>query len=365
MPLKIVKFNDTRHGPNWYIRGSVSIRLPDGTRRSSGPKFESTETTDRVAADGLCARRTIVLLDELAHGKRVGHSFAEAALSYMERPGASIRERRFALALFDAWRDLPLAGINQETIDRRIRDRYAAAKPSTILRALVKPATAILHHAAARGWCAEPKFQRPKEPRGRKRWLPYEVAERLIAACHGSVKHLRPLIVALLYTGARIGELLDLEWADVDLSARWAVLRGTKNGQDRGIALHQRVVIELANLPHREGHVFLSRSGRRWRDTKRARGGQIETAWRTLLARAGIEDFTPHGCRHTCSTWLTMAGTQEQIRDEQLGHASTSIGRGYSHVPRSTLIAAVDRLEWPVICENAVSAPPSAAGATR
>jgi integrase len=48
-------------------------------------------------------------------------------------------------------------------------------------------------------------------------WLKHDEAERLIAACS---PHLQPLVITLLYTGARIGEVLWLEWSNVDLERR-------------------------------------------------------------------------------------------------------------------------------------------------
>jgi large subunit ribosomal protein L6 len=50
--------------------------------------------------------------------------------------------------------------------------------------------TAILTHAAKRGWCDRPMFDRPKEPPGKTRWLSVDEAEALIAA---SADHLRPI----------------------------------------------------------------------------------------------------------------------------------------------------------------------------
>jgi len=39
-----------------------------------------------------------------------------------------------------------------------------------------------------------------------------------------------------------------------------------------------------------------------------------------------------------------MAGVHEQVRDEIMGHASSDMGRRYSHVPRASLTEAIDRL---------------------
>jgi len=92
------------------------------------------------------------------------------------------------------------------------------------------------------------------------------------------------------------------------------------------------------------GTVFRARRNAEY--VEREGGGRFKTGWRNTLRRAGLTgaDLRPHDLRHTCSTWLTMAGVHEQVRDELLGHASSDMGRRYSHIPRPSLIEAVDKL---------------------
>jgi integrase len=62
-------------------------------------------------------------------------------------------------------------------------------------------------HAAKPKLCDKPAFERPKQPRGRVRWITFEEADRLIASC---APHLVPLVTFMLFTGCRIGEALAL-----------------------------------------------------------------------------------------------------------------------------------------------------------
>src|SRR5262249_22772989 len=156
-----------------------------------------------------------------------------------------------------------------------------------------------------------------------------------------------------MLTGARLSEALKLQWPDVNLQQRWLVFRGTKRnkkprtrramrrdddrgGEDRGVPIHPQLQMALANLPadHSEGPVFKTRFGRAYAEKRRPGGGQIKRAWAGVCGRAGVTNLTPHDLRHTCSTWLLMAGVDEQVRDEIIGHASSKMGRRYSHVPR-------------------------------
>jgi integrase len=73
--------------------------------------------------------------------------------------------------------------------------------------------------------------------------------------------HFQPLVFWLLSTGTRLSEAIELEWLDVNLIERRAVLRNTKNGSSRGVPLHASVAVALANLPHREGRVFRTNRG--------------------------------------------------------------------------------------------------------
>lgn len=327
MPLKLVQ----RHrGQVWYIRGSVrGIRVD-----------ESTRTSERAVAEDILIKRAAQLLEQSIHGDAVSRTFAEAALSYMEAGG----ERGRLAPLLKLLGKRPVGSIGQAEIDDAAKALYPHASPATRNRKVYTPMSAVLHHAARKKWCAKPVIARPKQPPGRVRWITYEEAERLIGA---AAPHLRPLVVFLLSTGARLSEALYLEWRDVDLSAGHVVFRptdhrGIKTDEARGVPLPPRAVAELANLPwDRKGMVFrrpagkIRKTGRIWlpyesRDGKG--GGQLKTAWNGMLKRAGIADFTPHDCRHTWATWHYRANRDVQALMALGGWKTPAMVFRYTHV---------------------------------
>lgn len=326
MPLKIVRHPGS---PNLYLRGTVRKHRI----------YETTGTADPHAAEAIRIKKEAEILHASIHGERTIRSFASAVLAYMEAPGSTIREGRFIFPLVDALGPMTLDQITQERIDELVARRFKGRAPSTILRNVITPITTVLNFAARRKWCDAPKFDRPPQPRGRSRWATYEEAGRLINAAS---PHIQRLIIFLLYTGARMGEALNLEMADVDYENRWLVFRDTKNGEDRGLPVHP--ALEPGLVLNRHGRALRTQRGEAYADHDDGGGGQIKTAWRATLRRADIRELRPHDLRHTFSTWLTMAGVHEQVRDELMGHASTSMGRRYSHVPRQSLIDAVARL---------------------
>jgi integrase len=111
-------------------------------------------------------------------------------------------------------------------------------------------------------------------------------ANRLIEAC---ADHLRPLVIFLIYTGARVGEALWLDWRYVDLERRQVIFPKTKNGEERGVPLAERVIDALNKLPHRKGEVFRRPDGlpyarpRNEEDENQSAGSRIKTAFRVGL----------------------------------------------------------------------------------
>lgn len=324
MPLRIVR----RHGsPNWYIRGTIRGVLVD----------ESTGLDDEKGAEALRAKREWDIINGQITGRRPVATFLEAAVTYMEAGG----EPRFVSPLLKHFGTTPLDDIDTAGIEAAARKLYPNASPSTRNRQVFTPVSAIIRHAAARGRAQLRPIERPRQPKGRLRWLRPEEAERLIAEC---ADHLRPLIVFLLYTGARMGEALSLTWSEVDLSRAHVTLLDTKNGEDRGVPLAPRVVAELANLRgERDGSVFRRHDGRAY--AEREGGGHIKTGFAGACRRAQIAPgFSPHGLRHTWATWH-YAQHRDLIGLMRLGGwKSERMVMRYAHVNVADLAAGIEAL---------------------
>lgn len=344
MPLKLTR----RHSsPYWYIRGSIRGISVD----------ESTGLSDRAAAEDVLAIRSAEIVQRSVHGDSATRTFAEAALSYMEAGG----ERTHLSPLIKYFGSRVLARIGQAEIDAAAKKLKPKAAPATLNRHIYTPMAAILHHAARKKWCDKPVIARPKEPKGRVRWITYEEADLLVASAPAN---LRPLVIFLLATGARLSEALYLDWREVDLSRGQVVFLDTKNGEDRGVPLHPRAVAALANLPHRNGAVFRRHyGGERWNGTMRPvgepyadrdgkGGGQVKTAWKSMLAAAKIDDFTPHDCRHTWATWHYRANRDIAKLMELGGWKSPAMVMRYTHVNTSHLASSIEAI-WDTPGEQA------------
>ena len=345
MPLKLVKRDRT---PFWILRGTVRGKRIE----------ESTETADRDVAEEVRVKREAELQHRHVFGARAVASFAEAVVVYLEAGG----QRRFLDPILEHFAKTPLAKIDQAAIDRGAKKLYPNAAPSTRNRQFYTPVSAVVKAAAASGLCDHRVIKRPKVDDEKIRWLSFEEANALIDK---SAPHLKPLIIFMLYTGARAGEALWLDWRNLSLQRSHVSLTDTKNGETRGVPLHSRVVAALAQLPHREGRVFLKPDGKPYPrpkpdvDADTSAGRRIKTGFKAACRRAGLgwyEDdkksgdpffvtyVTPHVCRHTWATWH-YATNRDLIALMKLGGwKSERMVLRYAHVNVAHLAPSIEAL---------------------
>ena len=173
--------------------------------------------------------------------------------------------------------------------------------------------------------------KRPTEPKGRERRLENEEEEILLKECRLSSQELEAIAIVAIETGARLGELLKLQWSHLNLEKRTAKLLDTKNGEDRAIPLSSRAVDALSRLKslpiNISGRVFY-----RW-----AAADSFNKVWVRVCTRAGIEDLRFHDLRHeACSRLSDKFHLHELMKIT--GHKSASMLARYYH-PRAEDLA--------------------------
>lgn len=340
MPRQRTALSLFRRGEIWWLRGTIRC----GQRKQR--VLESTGARDYADAQAVRDLRGREIWDSLSLGDRASVPFGQAARSYLEQRQPRAGDARRIARLVAYFGPRQLREIGQAAVDGAVKAicRPEAA-PGTRLRSVIIPLTAILTHAARRGWCDTPHFERPEQPKGRTVWLTPAQARALVDAAS---PHLRPLLVFFLCTGARVAEALDMQWSDVDLQARTCIFRDTKSGADRIVKLAPAAWEALANLPHRDGAVF-RRPGRAalpvgaaYADRGRDEGGQIKTAFNGARRRAGLpSDVTPHALRHTWATWF-QAVTRDPMRlKHEGGWGSLAMVERYAHLAPSAIAAEV------------------------
>ncbi|MGC1121956.1 MAG: site-specific integrase [Candidatus Methanofastidiosia archaeon] len=141
----------------------------------------------------------------------------------------------------------------------------------------------------------------------------------------------RAIVMTLLYTGARVNELCNLNLSDLHLERNEIVIRNTKTYQDRKVIISTKCVEALreyldSEVSKREA-VFTSRNGRR---ISRSR---VYAMVRTYGNLAGIQKrISPHVLRHTLATNMIAKGASVVEVKDQLGHRSIESTMRYVHL---------------------------------
>jgi integrase len=182
--------------------------------------------------------------------------------------------------------------------------------------------------------------RKPREPRGRVRFLDGEERKRLLEACKQSKsKDLYPFVFLALSTGMRRGEIASLEWRDVDLVRQVITLRETKNGTCRGVPIRGPIVEvlqERAKIKATDARLVFPGK----------RGGtaiDLTTPWQTAVRRASLRDFRFHDLRHSAASYLAMSGTSLLDIGSILGHKTTQMTKRYAHLSVDHLGSVLER----------------------
>jgi integrase len=202
------------------------------------------------------------------------------------------------------------------------------------------------------GWLEESpmrKVSKPKEPRGRVRFLSDDERKRLLEACRTSYNpRLYPAVVVSLSTGARKMEILSLRWRDVDFQRQTITLHDTKNGERRVLPL-QGHALELIQQ-HSNGSrmdsdfVFPSRNGKKPFDLRRA--------WTAALKESNIPNFRWHDLRHSAASYLAMNGATLAEIAEILGHKTLAMVKRYAHLSDAHTAGVVRRMNEKIFGES-------------
>jgi integrase len=179
---------------------------------------------------------------------------------------------------------------------------------------------------------------RPPINNARERYLTAEEAKRLLRACETSLNpQLKYLIPLLLYTGARVSELLHAEWKHIDLEKQQWLIPVTKNGAPRKVALSTAAVAILNGAPRFDKCPYVFPNPKTGKPFV-----TIKHAWQTARDEAKLPGLRLHDLRHACATFLTQSGVDLLTIGRQLGHKDYKSTLRYAHSTHDTLLAAVE-----------------------
>lgn len=334
------------HSPHWWVSFS-----------NCGRQYRlSTGTADRRLAEKIAATVRLQVDSEQwfpsspAQTKTVQELLGRYLVEHADRnkrPSSAKRDRGLAKHLLAAFGSLPLVEVTPE----RLADYKSSRRAEGGAARTVNMELALGRHAfnlAMREWrwCTLNPFtmvRREREAALCERWLTAGEEEQLLAVC---LPWLRNLVTMALHTGMRLGEILSLRWALVDLVHRRVMVQTVlaKTARARTIPLNETArlllaVHALSSSPEPGSLVFGTSCG-----TEHT-GSNVNRAFRLAVKRAKIAPVRFHDLRHTFATRLAQNDVDLYRIQRLLGHTSPTMTQRYAHHSTGSLAPAVSRLD--------------------
>ncbi len=131
----------------------------------------------------------------------------------------------------------------------------------------------------------------PEKDNIMERILTWEEEPKLLEECPD---YLRPILIVALNTGMRLGEILSLNWEQIDFESRLIRVDKTKSGRRRYIPVNEELLSELIRLETtngEKGYLFINpETGKPFTTLKKS--------YKSACARAGVTNLRFHDLRH-------------------------------------------------------------------
>ena len=340
----------------------IRVVSPDGTRHKRERKH--APISSRTAVGRWAAARERVLFERLLsppkdHPRKEVPTLQEFAPRFVDGHARANRQKPSGIAsktmilrlyLIPAFGRKHLDAIKSEDV-QRLKAQLEIKSPKTVNNILA--VLSILLKKAVEWDVIERMPCRIKLlpiEKGAAAFHDFEEYERLVDVARAIDQ--RTYLIVLLggEAGLRCGEMIALEWGDVDLAKRQLCVRrsdwngqvGTpKGGRQRYVPLTRRLTAALAEHRHlRSKRVFCQDD--RTPFTRQIVQGRMLLAARRANVRRGV-----HILRHTFCSHLSMRGAPPKAIQELAGHADLTMTQRYMHLSPAALDAAIGLLERP------------------
>lgn len=265
----------------------------------------------------------------------------------INKRGVASESKRLEVFLRYKWANKPLNQITAQTFASYRDARIKQVRPATVVREL--GILRSVFETARNEWNIPipenplVRVRKPKQPDARDRRLRDGELERLLLACRaGQNDWLRPGILIAIETGMRRGELLNVQWRDVNTVSSTLNIPVTKNGHSRCIPLTPKAVTlitERITDDCKPTDLVIPASANAFR-----------LAWERCKRRVAetypdITDLRFHDLRHEAVSRFFEMGLSVPEVALISGHRDPRMLFRYTHLKAEDIVAKLNRVE--------------------
>ena len=241
--------------------------------------------------------------------------------------------------------DLSLSRVGVRELDTFLAAKNIKSSEHTIRKHYVTLASAF-ERARKWGYITKNPFKEVEKPK-LKEVQPAHFSRGEFQQLLGIVNDndFRELCIAAVSTGMRMGELIALEWSNIDFVRKVIAVQNsdkftTKSKKNRVIPMNERLWRMLANRKEVASCELVFHEGGRKLDRFK-----LSRTFKQVVIRAGLNNKLHfHSLRHTFATWLVQNGVGIYEVQKLLGHSSIAVTQVYAHLAPSELHVAVDKI---------------------
>lgn len=350
-----VKIRPYRRG-GWEV--DIRVTMPDGTkvreRRRSPVSSKSGSlrwgtAREQAIVDGLPERkkREVPTLAEFAPRFLEGY-----ALANRQKPsGVASKETILRIHLVPRLGRKRLDAISNEDVQRIKSDLGNKAAKTvnnvlTVLNKLLK--VAIEWQVIEQLPCTVRLLRVPQKEAG---FHDFDDYARLLRGAERVDRQAQLIVLLGGDAGLRCGEMMALEWTDIDLGKRQLQVRRSdwrghvtvpKGGRPRVVPLTKRLAAALQAHRHLKGQRVLCRQNGAPLTQKMVQKYVERAARQATMANKGV-----HVLRHTFCSHLSMRGAPARAIQELAGHKDLATSQRYMHLSPAAIDAAIRLLDDP------------------
>ena len=355
-----------RPGKGWYV-------LIDWKGKRKAKAFGKNKALAKDFAEKLEAK---LKLGTIGIESKTGVKFEDYAKTWLERIKHTRKystyfgyQKMLERDLLPVLKGFDLTDITREKVKSLAYASLGKGHSSKTVQNLLRGLSSLLGHAVEDGLLTVNPALKPGKflPQVSKRRSVNPFTRKEAATFLEGVQSHAPrynsFFLCAVRTGMRLGELIALQWGDIDFHGRFIEVQrncalgriGTpKSGESRRVDMSLELAQSLKNL-QTERQLEATVNG--WEETPawvfcNEVGNHLDPdnvrkrVFYEVLKKAGIRHLRFHDLRHTFASLLLQQGESPVYVKEQMGHSSIQVTVDlYGHLIRGGNIQAVDRLD--------------------